>query len=286
MLSYQHAYHAGSPADLHKHAILAAVAARLAQKPKPFSILDVFAGEGIYDLTGAEAAKTGEHKRGISAVWAKRDVAPPAIAALIACVRGLNYGDALVRYPGSPHVLKNFLREDDRFIVNELHPAAAAALRQWARNDERVAVHMRDGLEALTALVPPKIRRGLAVIDPSYEIQGEYAVTGAAVAEATTKWPEGIFAVWYPILADNRHLPLLKAIDHDLSLPALTSELMFDLPGLADSPNRGIRGSGVAIVNPPWQIDLALEESGAWLARELDLGPKAAHSLRWIHPQR
>src|SRR5262245_10355173 len=98
MLSYQHTYHAGSPADLHKHAVLAALAGYLAQKSKPFCLLDVFAGEGLYDLTGPAAAKTGEYKRGIGAVWGRSD-APPTVAAVLACVRDLN-GSELVRYPG------------------------------------------------------------------------------------------------------------------------------------------------------------------------------------------
>lgn len=286
MLSYQHAYHAGSPADLHKHALLGALAERLVQKSKPFCLLDVFAGEGVYDLTAVAAAKTGEYKRGIAAVWDKTGDIPSSVASLLACTRALNAGGSLVRYPGSPHVLKSYLRDDDRLIVNELHPAAVIALRRWARNDERIALHERDGLEALTALVPPKIRRGLVVIDPSYEQAGEYAETGAAIVRAAGKWPEGIFAIWYPLLADERHLPLLAAIDHDLDLPALTSELLFDLPGLADSPVRGIRGSGVAIVNPPWQIERAISEAGDWLAKAMDLGPRALHRLRWIHPEK
>lgn len=286
MLGYQHAYHAGSPADLHKHATLVAVALRLAEKAKPFCLLDVFAGEGIYDLTGDAAAKTGEHERGIGTIWNTDKAAPPAIAALLACVHALNSGeehiDSPARYPGSPQVLKTFLRAGDRLIVNELHPAAATKLRHWARGDNRIAIHKRDGLEALSALVPPKPRRGMAVIDPSYEQAGDYAATGEVVTRAAAKWPEGIFVVWYPLLADNRHLALLAALESTPDRAAVSSEIYFDLPGLADAPHLGLRGSGIVIVNPPWQLDLVLMESGNWLAKSLNLGPKAEHRLHWI----
>jgi 23S rRNA (adenine2030-N6)-methyltransferase len=284
VLSYQHGYHAGSPADVHKHVLLGILADRLVQKSKPFCLLDVFAGDGVYDLTAAAAAKTGEYRRGIGAIWGKSGNIPAPVASLLARVRALDGGGDLVRYPGSPQVLKSYMRDGDRLILNELHPAAVVAVRRWAHGDARIALHARDGLEALTALVPPKIRRGLAVVDPSYEQVGDYAATGVAVARAARKWAEGIFAIWYPLLADERHLPLLAAIDHDLDLPTLISELLFDLPGLADSPARGIRGSGVVIVNPPWQTDRVISEAGEWLAKEMELGPRAHHRLRWVHP--
>ncbi|TAL03841.1 MAG: 23S rRNA (adenine(2030)-N(6))-methyltransferase RlmJ [Rhodospirillaceae bacterium] len=284
MLSYQHAYHAGGPADVHKHVALSALALRLAQKDKPFCAIDVFAGEGIYDLSDPAAAKTGEFQRGIAALWDQGENAPPAIAAYLAHVRQLNADGHLRRYPGSPAVLKAALRPGDQLTVNELHPAAGKALRRWARGDARVAIHHRDGLEALVALVPPSPRRGLVVIDPSYERASDYANTATALARASAKWAEGIFVVWYPLLADQRHLPLLTAIDKDIALPTLASELNFNLPGLPDAPTLGLRGSGLLVINPPWHWDHVMTQAGDWLAATLRLGPGASHTLRWIHP--
>jgi len=284
MLSYQHAYHAGGPADVHKHAALSALAKHLGQKDKPFCAIDVFAGEGIYDLSEAPAVKTGEFQRGIAALWEWNGNIPQVIAPYLAQVRALNADGHLRRYPGSPAVLKAALRAGDHLIVNELHPAAGKALRRWARGDSSIAIHHRDGLEALIALVPPTPRRGMVVIDPSYELASDYADTAKALVRATAKWAEGVFVVWYPLLADQRHLPLLNAAATDIPLPALTSELIFDLPGLSDAPGLGLRGSGLMVINPPWRFDAAMKEVGDWLATALRLGQSASHTMRWLRP--
>jgi 23S rRNA (adenine2030-N6)-methyltransferase len=283
MLSYQHAFHAGGPADVHKHVALLALVRHLAQKEKPYCAVDVFAGEGTYDLTAASAAKTGEFQRGIGALWLRAPAPPPPVADYLGVIRAMNTDGALVRYPGSPEIVRVGLRTDDRLIVNDLHPAATTALRRWARGDGRVAIHARDGLEALIGLVPPPIRRGVVVVDPSYEVGDDYAKTAAAVVRAVAKWPTGIFVVWYPLLADNRHAPLVTAVENEIVQPALRSELMFDLPGLADAAHLGLRGSGLLIVNPPWRFDAVLGTCGAWLASTLPLGPKAHHQLQQIH---
>jgi len=286
MLSYQHAYHAGGPADVHKHAVLNALALHMGEKDKPFCALDVFAGEGVYDLAHAMATKTNEYTQGIGALWSGKISVPAALAAYLTLVRSFNPDGVLKTYPGSPAVVKAHLRDIDRLIVNELHPAANEALHHWARRDSRIAVHKRDALEALGALVPPPIRRGFAVIDPSYEVAAEYAATGAAVVRAIAKWTTGIYVVWYPLLADARHAPLLSALKNDIDFPTVVSEITFDTAGLPDAPKMGLRGSGLVIVNPPWQFETVLMDIGEWLAAALPFGPKAQHTLTWLTPRR
>ena len=65
MLSYQHIYHAGNLADVHKHALLAVMLDYMTRKEKPLSYLETHSGRGLYALDAAEAVKTGEAAAGI-----------------------------------------------------------------------------------------------------------------------------------------------------------------------------------------------------------------------------
>ncbi|MGE4064045.1 MAG: 23S rRNA (adenine(2030)-N(6))-methyltransferase RlmJ [Rhodospirillaceae bacterium] len=279
MLSYQHGYHAGGPADLHKHAALCAVLDRLAQKEKPFVVVDLYAGHGVYGLGTAEAQKTREFEDGIGRLWPPAKEVPSAVEKLLATVAALNPESRLVRYPGSPALARAALRKHDRLILNELHPAAFADLRRWAGRDERISVHKRNGLEALIALTPPPIRRGVAVIDPSYEIKSEYTDVPEAVRTAHRKWKDGIFFVWYPVLADGRHQSLIDGMKTGIEAETLKCELSFNSrkPG-KEAP--GLLGTGLIIVNPPWRFDVTMREVGDWLAKALTSAGR--HDVRWI----
>jgi 23S rRNA (adenine2030-N6)-methyltransferase len=281
MLSYQHRYHAGGPSDVHKHSVLWLVLRHLAAKEKPFCALDLHAGEAVYRLTSADAAKTGEHLQGVAKIW-REPSEPEDIAGYLDVLREANRDGRLDHYPGSPAIIRAALRADDRLIVNELHPAAAATLSRWAQGDRRIACHRRDAVEALGALLPPQPRRGLVLVDPSYEDKADYEATAAGLLKGAHKWPQGIFLVWYPLLPTEPHQALLSALVDSLALPALISELQFDMPGLPDAPHRGLRGSGLLMINPPWQLDAALADVGRWLVRVLGEGARAGHELRWL----
>ena len=280
MLSYQHTYHAGGAADVHKHAAVCAVLGRLAEKDKPFTVLDLYAGHGVYGLAGDEARKTKEFEGGIGRLWPKRTgEVPPPVRKLLGIVEALNPDGALRRYPGSPALAQACLRPDDRLILNELHPAAHADLKRWAARDARITVHKRDGLEALTALVPPPIRRGLVLIDPSYEIKTEYAGVPETLRAAFRKWPDGTYLVWYPILADGRHGELLAGIEAGIRGDVLLCELTLDAPK-SQKAGAGLRGTGLIAINPPWQFDRTMTEAGAWLAAALTR--RGRHDVRWL----
>ena len=276
MLSYQHSYHAGGPADVHKHAALCLLLAHLGAKPKPYSVIDLYAGEGVYPLDTAEAQKTAEFRDGIAKIW-NCDVA--GVEPLLQAVRAENPGDTLTIYPGSPAIARRSLRDDDRLVLNELHPGAFAALKRWARRDKRITVHRRDGLEALLALVPPQPRRGMVLIDPSYEIKADYAAVPAKLAQALHKWREGIFMVWYPLLSDGRHRPLVDGLK-TLKAPCFASELHFQRRSrraiAAKKPGTvGLEGTGVAVVNPPWQFDVQMSQAAEALAAALGASAEA-----------
>lgn len=237
MLSYQHAYHAGNAADLHKHVALAELLARLTAKPRGISYIETHAGRGLYDLADAKAAKTGEAARGIDRITP--DPERPFGAAL-AAVR-LRHGSRA--YPGSPLIARALLREADRLILFELHPAEFAGLRGAMRGPgPGIAIHQRDGLEGALAVAPPKPRRGLVLVDPSYEVKSDYEAVPRFVRRLVAKWPEAVVLVWYPILEAGRHAALVAGLQ---PLPFLRHEV--DIVGAAG----GMTGSGLILVGAP-----------------------------------
>jgi len=236
MLSYQHAYHAGGPADLHKHIVLAELLARLTQKPRGITYAETHAGRGLYDLGSAEAARTGEAAAGIARLAPGPDT---AFGRALAAVRAAHGAAA---YPGSPLLARALLRSQDRLLLAELHPAEHAALRASLARPG-VAIHRRDGFEALLGLAPPEPRRGLLLVDPSYEVKTDYVATAAFVRRLVAKWPEATLLVWYPLLPAARHGSLLAGL---APLSPLVDEAGFVAP-----PARGMTGSGLALVNAP-----------------------------------
>jgi len=260
MLSYRHGFHAGNWADVHKHAALTLLLVHLRAKAKPFTVIDAFAGDGMYDLTAPEALKTAEFESGIARVWTRKD-APPGVAEYLDVVRAFNAGGRLARYPGSPAIARASLREGDRLVLAELHPTAYAHLKRWAAADKRIAVHKRDGLEFLGGALPPAIRRGVVLIDPSYEVKSDYDTVPAALARALRRWKEGVYLVWYPILPEGRHESLLSAL-------APFRPLISEIAPKA-TPARGLRGGGVAIVNPPFGLADQIERARDWLVQTL-----------------
>lgn len=247
MLSYQHAYHAGNAADVHKHALLAWVLDYLAQKPKPLTYLETHAGRGLYDLGGAEAVKTGEAAAGVSRFEATFAPGHP-YRQVLARVRGA-YGARA--YPGSPLIAALSLRADDRIELAERHPGEhgelAALFEGW--DQPRVRVHFDDGFARMRALLPPELRRGVMLIDPSYETVSDYSDMPAFIARAARVWNVGVVLLWYPVLREPRHGAMLAALvaDHP---QALRLEARFPP---AREGHRMV-GSGLFALNPPWGL--------------------------------
>ena len=253
MLSYQHEYHAGNVADVHKHLLLWLVLDALLARPKPFVVLDLFAGAGHYDLEAGAARRSGEWRRGIGRLWSVAD-GPPPLRAYLDALRALQPDPAgdLSRYPGSPQWGRSRLRAQDTMIACELHPAAHAALQAGLRADPRCHVHRRDAREASRALFPPEPRRGLALLDPAYERNAEYDETAEIAAEIRRRWNTGILMIWYPILTEGRHAALRdRLLATHAGERILFSELRLSQP--VRGP--GLQGSGMAVLGAPWQLD-------------------------------
>ena len=276
MLSYRHGFHAGNAGDVLKHAALAAALALLTRKDKPLCYLESHAGAGRYDLADARAQRTGEHRAGIGRLW-DRDDAPAALEPFLRAVRAENPDGVLRRYPGSPAVAARLLRPDDRLVLMELNANDGETLRAAFRDDRRVAVHRRDGYEGLVALVPPRERRGLALLDPSYEVESDYADVVTTVVAAHARWPGGCYAIWYPLLGDGRARRLGRALGATGLRRILCGELTVDG---RDGP--GMKGAGMLWVGPPFTLDAALRDMLPWLARTLAAGGAGLHRLEWL----
>ena len=253
MLSYQHAYHAGNMADVHKHAILSFVLDYLVQKPKPLSYMESHAGRGLYDLSGAEALKTGEAVAGIARVQDRFPPDHPYMRALGA-IRDTAGADA---YPGSPLIARTLLRGEDTITLGEMHPQEVAALRENVRS---VHIRQTDGVQMLLSLAPPTPRRGVALIDPSYEIKDEWQVMPKLLRDLHRKWPVGVLMLWYPILSNGMHETLTGTLP-DLAEDMLHHQLNF----AAARPGHGMIGSGMVVINPPWGLDHAVSELESYL---------------------
>jgi 23S rRNA (adenine2030-N6)-methyltransferase len=273
-MNYRHAFHAGNHTEVFKHAALMFVLEHLLQKPQPFMVLDTHAGLGTYDLTSIEARKTGEFEQGAARVFGGELASAQAYVDLLAALNP----DGLRNYPGSPEIVRRVLREDDRLIACELHPADAETLKRRYRDDARVAVHYRDGYEAIGAFTPPAERRGLVFIDPPYELTDEGQTLAKALTVGLKKWPTGIFLAWYPV-KDRRIADTLADAAATAGFPkALRAEFLIrPMDGLS------LAGGGILVANAPWRLD----EKLAALIEDLKplLGDGAASgSVDWLTP--
>ena len=277
MLSYRHAFHAGNFADVHKHAAWLLGIRALQRKATPFCLLDAYAGAGMYSLDDPAARKTGEWESGIGRILQAGEL-PEMLADYRMAVRAVNDAGELQRYPGSPVLAAASLREQDRLICLELHPADFPVLQKTFARDSRVQVHRRDAREGLPALLPPREKRGLVLIDPPYEQSLEYTDVPAALHAAWRRWPTGSYLLWYPLLPRNPHIPMLRTLAVGEIRKVLVQEL------LLHPEATGLQGSGLAWINPPWQADEALAAAGEWLCRHLgDSGARA--QLDWRVPE-
>lgn len=278
-MNYRHAYHAGNFADVFKHGILVLLLEHLKRKPGPFFVLDTHAGTGDYDLRSAEAEKTGEHRSGIDRLDAAPTI-PEPLGPYVRLVRAANGPGPLRRYPGSPWIIRALLRPCDRLIACELHPADAETLAAQFAGDRQVAASRMDGYQALKALLPPRERRGLVLIDPPYEDRDETNRILGAIALGLRRWATGIFAVWYPI---KERAAVWRFHDRlaELGLPrTLVAELTV---AEEDDPFR-LNGCGMVIVNPPWRLDEILASTLPALRGILSPGVGASR-VEWLVPE-
>ncbi len=285
MLSYQHSYHAGNHADVLKHVVLGEVLAAMQQKDAPLFALDAFASRGSYDLDSTEALKNREFDSGIARIWPHRhEPMPEGVARWLQAVRSMNNDDRCTTYPGSTALLHQWLREQDRLAACEMHPQEFDALRMAFNSSRSLALHKRDAYEALGALLPPKEKRGLIFLDPSFEEKDEYRHIGSAVAAAYPHFRAGVYVIWYPLLPAGREKELFRTLQKSGIRKILRAELQGNGAfGEAGNPMQ-MQGSGILIVNPPWHATASIRQSLDWLKNTLCPGTGLC-SCDWLVPE-
>ena len=276
MLSYRHAFHAGNHADVLKHLILLQIAGYMGEKPAPFWIIDTHAGAGRYALESAHARKLGEYRDGIGRLWDRKGL-PPAVVDYVEFVRMLNPDGKLRHYPGSPWLASQLLRESDRLRLYELHSSDVKLLQEcFASAGRQVTVTAGDGFAGLKAILPPPPRRALVLIDPSYETRDDYVNAVKCLQDSLKRFPTGIYALWYPLLAklESRKLPArLKGL-------GATNWLNVTLEVRTPSTDGfGMNGSAMFIINPPWTLERKLHETLPALTAILAQGDGARYTL-------
>lgn len=272
-MNYRHAFHAGNFADCVKHALLVRLLRALQRKDTPFRVLDTHAGLGAYDLAAPEAERTGEWRRGIGRLL---DLREGPLADYVALARDAG---APAAYPGSPALARMLLRPQDRLACCELHPEDHAALRARFRGDAQVAVHHRDGWEALKALTPFPEKRGLVLVDPPFEQEGEFDRMAAGIALVAQRFRAAVQACWYPV----KHRAPVRAFHDALRASGVRDMVAAELWLREPTDPQRLNGCGLLVVNPPYLFEA---EGGtileALLARLGDREPGEGWAMRRI----
>ncbi|MCW5688512.1 MAG: 23S rRNA (adenine(2030)-N(6))-methyltransferase RlmJ [Pseudolabrys sp.] len=284
-MNYRHAFHAGNVADVFKHAVLCRILSYLTEKPAAFRVIDTHAGGGLYDLTTSEAQRGGEWQAGIGRLVAAAaagelpDRAKALLEPYLDVVGALNERGTVKLYPGSPALVRAFLRANDRLIACEVEPKAAGQLERHLRHDGRIKVIATDGWSAMTAYVPPPERRGLVLVDPPFEEDADFHRLSHTLGLAHRKWATGIYALWYPIKGRGEADALAKRVRKLGVAKVLRAELL--VSKLKDQSR--LNGSGLVVVNPPWTLESELQALLPPLAQLLEREPgEGSMRVDWL----
>jgi 23S rRNA (adenine2030-N6)-methyltransferase len=285
MFSYRHAFHAGSHADILKHLTLIHLVEYLQEKPGALTIIDTHAGAGIYSLKDGFAAVSKEAEGGIFRLLKFIEAGNPSeesVKKYVALIQAENMGSELTTYPGSPFILARLLRPQDRLKLFELHPKEIDILRHHVREltqAKQIDVYAEDSFARLKGLVPPPSRRGLVLIDPSYEDKQDYRYLELALEEALQRFATGCYAIWYPMISRRESAALpdrMKKIAASHTRSWLQAELRVEnAPG-----ERRLQASGMFIINPPWTLEKHLAEALPTLTKALGIGSGAQFLLK------
>ncbi|HXH54199.1 MAG TPA: 23S rRNA (adenine(2030)-N(6))-methyltransferase RlmJ [Gammaproteobacteria bacterium] len=267
-MNYKHSYHAGGFSDVLKHIVVIAIMNEMIRKDKPLCYVDTHAGRGLYHLGSAFAKKTDEFVMGVQKLLSYYHASnsirsvPKLIETYIRMIQRLGYPEY---YAGSPLIAEAFLRETDRLILMELQSEEHRILQKNVRGDHRIAVHHQDGYLGLKAFLPPSERRGLTLIDPAFEKPEEWKQLLASIKVALKQFPTGVFAIWYPI----KDLWQVKHFLKSIASLGLESAVIAELGIYPQDAPLSLMGSGMLIINPPWQCTAVLEETLPWVWKAL-----------------
>ena len=278
-MNYRHHYHAGNFADVMKHILLVGLLQALHKKDSPFCYIDTHAGRGWYDLAAAPSQKTGEYLEGIRKITPTKQPPSTWITDYFKSIDLLKTDLGKAYYGGSPWFALQLLRPQDRMVLMEWHPVDVEKLKQNFYRSPQTFVHHRDAYEGLTALVPPKEKRGLVLIEPPYEEERhDYPQVVELLAKAYDKWPTGTYAVWYPI----KDRAPIDRFERKLVKTGIRKQLICELCIMPDDNALGLNGCGLLIVNPPYQFAEEADNVLQWLLPQLSQHVLAKASVRWL----
>ncbi|MEN0100605.1 MULTISPECIES: 23S rRNA (adenine(2030)-N(6))-methyltransferase RlmJ [Brucella] len=286
-MNYRHAYHAGNFADVVKHVILSRIVEYLKRKDQAFRVIDTHAGIGLYDLRGTEAGKTSEWTGGISRVFdavEKGEIPAAAIELLqpyLDVVRAVNNGKDLRHYPGSPLLTRHLLRKQDRLSALELHPQDAKKLAKLFDGDYQARVIELDGWLSLGAHMPPKEKRGLVLVDPPFEIEGEFDRLVDGLVKAYKRFPGGTYALWYPV-KDRKETERFSKRLRETEIPKI---MRIELAIRAPSLEPRLDGTGMIVVNPPYTLESEMQTLLPCLTKLLSEEKGSNFSIQWIRSE-
>ncbi|MBL4784493.1 MAG: 23S rRNA (adenine(2030)-N(6))-methyltransferase RlmJ [Cohaesibacteraceae bacterium] len=284
-MNYRHIYHAGNFADVVKHLTITSILTYLQRKSGPVSVLDTHAGLGLYDLTSEEASKTTEWQEGFN-TFHKTFLANefhPSIMAMIKpymdLVTDCNDNQPIhTKYPGSPEIARKLLRKDDRLTCIELHPDDARNLGYNMQFDSRVRVRELDAWIAMKAELPPKIKRGLVLIDPPFERTSEFTDMLEGLKAGIKRWATGTYCLWYPI----KHLDDTNQVARRLEALGIPKILRAELYVRSPSSSTSLNGTGMFIVNPTWPLENELRKLLPVLSKLFANGTGSGSRVDWI----
>ena len=278
MFSYRHGFHAGNHADVLKHAVLVQMLAYLTAKDTPLWVVDTQAGAGAYSLDSPFAQKRGEFRDGIGRLWGQGAL-PQALDQYVQQVRKSNPDGTLRNYPGSPQIALQMLREQDRLQLFELHTTESQVLQEhFANAKRRVSVQAVDGFAGLKAVLPPASRRGLVLMDPSYEDKTDYRKVVETMSDALQRFATGTYAVWYPLVQRKESQALPGQLQRLAECDWLDVRLKVMAPA---KDGLGLHGSGLFVFNPPWKLEATLRAVMPTLVKLLGQDSQASYGLKF-----
>ena len=282
-MNYRHHFHAGNFADVMKHVLLLQLLSRLNTKDKPYRYIDTHGGAGKYDLSTAEAQKSGEFLNGIHRLVKLDDSikrnAPEGVKQYLKVVEDMRAGSGKGAYPGSPWFALEGMRDIDKATIFEMQRDVFQQLYYNIR-DKRAGLHERNAYEGLLGVIPPKEKRGLVMIGPPYEIERkDFPQLVELMVAAYKKWPTGVFAVWYPI----KDRAMIERFEKKMIKTGIRRQLVCEICVWPDDTPVGLNGCGLLVINPPWKFSQDADEALQWLFPHLRMQDTGGHAaVRWL----
>ena len=276
-MNYRHVYHAGNFADVVKHAVLTLLILYLQRKDKGFLVLDTHAGRGLYQLDDPMAVKTREARDGIARVLATPNP-PKHLAPYLRVVNAIRERHGKEAYPGSPLIIAQLLRAQDRLVASELQPGEANALAMTLGALRRARVLTEDGYHSLKSQLPPPERRALIVVDPPFESEGEFAAIAKSIEGAVTKFPTGLYMVWLAV----KDRKAIEALYGEIQSAGIDDAMSLEWQVREPIVGTGLTAAALLLINPPFSLKEELLDIMPWLTRTLAQGPGARWDFKRI----